>query len=320
MIAGLRALIGKTIPVATHEALRVSHVLGLAEDETFAGWYNWRGMTNPDVVVLGVLVGGPDNGADAGMAVDAKLSARSGKSQVMIDTLAQLFGPFQPLTNLVDSLLGKGASDTLVLRNGFHVVRGVATTIDTVAKSTRALRDPEFAAAWQSAQAVQRAQEPAPAPRVAAPRPAHRPRAASAAARVPRATAQQVAVSHTDRGSALLREMIWTLDRLRAHRVEMPEPKGVYVIGDVLSCDGLPGAPVPCILLGMHGTERVAQGVVSGTARMPDADELRAFLATVPGMANDMPERVLPAFRVVEGKSETLAVLGNRRTLPLDTR
>jgi len=140
---GLRAFVNRVIPLNTgNESLRITHVLGIAEDETLTGWYNWRGVTNPDIVLLGTLVGGPHNGANAAAAVDAKLSARSGKLQVLTDTLAQLLEPFQPLTNHVDSLLGGGASQRLALRDGFHVIRGVTTTIDTAGKSTRSLRDP----------------------------------------------------------------------------------------------------------------------------------------------------------------------------------
>lgn len=318
VIAALRGMIGKTIPVGTHEGLTITHVLGLAEDETFAGWYNWRGITNPDVVVLGRLVGGPDNGAAVAMAVDAKLSARSGKTQVLTETLAQLLGPFQPLTNLVDSLLGNGASETLVLRNGFHVIRGVATTIDTAAKSTRALKDPEFAAQWGAAQAAQKAQEPVrrvavrPPP---APRPAPRP--APVARPMPTAPAA-LPERQPDAYATLFRETVWGLDRLLAGNVEMPEPKGVYVMTDVLAFDGQPNAPVACVILGMHGTEPVAQGVVLGAkTHLPTDDELVDFLATLPAPLGATRYRIVPAFRVVAGKRNTLPVLGTRRTLPL---
>src|SRR5947209_5797977 len=63
VVRGLSAFIGQSIPLDRHERLRVTHIVNLAEDETFAGWYNWRGVTNPDIVLLGLLEGGPDDGA-----------------------------------------------------------------------------------------------------------------------------------------------------------------------------------------------------------------------------------------------------------------
>src|SRR5215472_3981180 len=65
VVRGLTAFIGQTIPLDRHEGLHVTHVINLAEDETFAGWYNWRGITNPDIVLIGTLEGGADNGAQA---------------------------------------------------------------------------------------------------------------------------------------------------------------------------------------------------------------------------------------------------------------
>ena len=222
---GLQAFIGQTIPLDAHERLAVTHVLNLAEDETFAGWYNWRGITNPDMVLLGVLVGGPDNDATAAIAVDAKLSARSTKTQVLTQTLAQLLEPFQPLTNLVDALLGPGASERLVLRNGFHVVRGVATTIGTAAKSTRALLDPEYAAEFVASQPVSLR----PRHHRANPAPAEPSAASHARVVAPRPPA--AASNH----AALFAETVWSLDRLSGAGAEMPEPKGIYHLDDVLA-------------------------------------------------------------------------------------
>jgi hypothetical protein len=309
---GLRSFIGQTIPLLTaNEHLKVSHALNLAEDETFAGWYNWRGITNPDMVLLGTLVGGPDNGASAAIAVDAKLSARSSKTQVLTETLALLLEPFQPLTNLVDSLLGDGASERLVLRNGFHVVRGVATTIGTAAKSTRALLDPEFAAEFAATRPVSLRPHTPRAPReperIAAPSRAPRPRPAIAAV-------APVPANH----AALLAEAVWSLDRLGMAHIEMPEPKGVYRIDDVLALDDRADAPAEVIILGTHGGERVAQAIILGDKRpMPDDESMRAYLATLPGPIAAARYRIAPAFRVVAGKTDTMAVLGTRRSVVL---
>jgi hypothetical protein len=308
---GLQTFIGQTIPLDAHEGLNVTHVLNLAEDETFAGWYNWRGITNPDMVLLGVLVGGPDNAMPAAIAVDAKLSARSTKTQVLTQTLAQLLEPFQPLTNLVDALLGDGASQRLVLRNGFHVVRGVATTIGTAAKTTRALLDPEYAAEFVATQPVSlrprhhrtRSEPTAPASIAAA-----RPRAAA-----PTKPATAQATTH----AALFAEAVWSLDRIAAAGIEMPEPKGVYHLDDVLALDDREGAPAEIIVLGTHGSERIAQAVVLGAKRpLPDADAVRTYLADFPAPIGGR-FRIVPPFRVVAGKADTLPVLGNRRTVVL---
>ncbi len=258
--AGLRAFIGQTIPLLTaNEHLTVTHALNLAEDETFAGWYNWRGITNPDMVLLGTLVGGPDNGASAAIAVDAKLSARSSKTQVLTETLALLLEPFQPLTNLVDSLLGDGASERLVLRNGFHVVRGVTTTIGTAAKSTRALLDPEFAAEFAASRPV-----PLRTHAVRAPREPGRPAVMPRAPRPRPAAAVAVAAPPPANHAALLAESVWSLDRLGMAGTEMPESKGVYRIDDVLALDDRDDAPAEVIILGTHGGERLAQAIVLG--------------------------------------------------------
>jgi hypothetical protein len=286
-------------------------VLNLAEDETFAGWYNWRGITNPDMVLLGRLVGGPDNDATAAIAVDAKLSARSTKTQVLTQTLAQLLEPFQPLTNLVDALLGPGASERLVLRNGFHVVRGVATTIGTAAKSTRALLDPEYAAEFVASQPVSlrpRHHRANPAPVPAEPSAAARTRVVA-----PRPTA--AASNH----AALFAETVWSLDRLSSAGAEMPEPKGIYHLDDVLALDDREGTPAEIIILGTHGAERVAQAVVLGAKRaLPNDTDVRAYLADFPAPIGG-PFRITPAFRVIAGKTDTLPVLGNRRTVVLPT-
>jgi hypothetical protein len=311
---GLRAFIGQTIPLlTTHENLKVTHALNLAEDETFAGWYNWRGITNPDMVLLGTLVGGPDNGASAAIAVDAKLSARSSKTQVLTETLALLLEPFQPLTNLVDSLLGDGASERLVLRNGFHVVRGVATTIGTAAKSTRALLDPEFAAEFA-------ATRPVPL-RTHTPRAPREPARPAAAQRAPRPRpAVSVIIPAPANQAALLAETVWSLDRLGMAGVEMPEPKGVYRIDDVLALDDREDAPAEVIILGTHGGERVAQAIVLGPKRpAPDDECVRAYLATLPGPIAGARYRIAPAFRVIAGKTDTMPVLGNRRSVVLPT-
>lgn len=331
VIAGLRSFVGKVIPLSSGESLRITHVVAVAVDETLAGWYNWRGVTNPDAVLLGTLVGGAHTGAIAAVAVDAKLSARSGKLQVLSSTLAQLLEPFQPLTNLVDSILGAGASARLALRDGFHVVRGVATTIDTAAKSTRALRDPEFAAAWEAAQPVKPAPvaasvaptRPTPRPRAEAP-----PRAAANRTRTPRrpATAPApvaVAVAPTshptdDVNGALLREAVWALDALAGVGAEMPEPHGVYTLTDVLALDGYRDAPAAFVLLGRHGAEPVAQAVVLGTAApLPTEATVAATLAALPGSTRRSRYRVVPSFRIVSGRADTLRVLGVRRTLVL---
>lgn len=310
---GLQAFIGQTIPLDAPERLAVTHVLNLAEDETFAGWYNWRGITNPDMVLLGVLVGGPDNDATAAIAVDAKLSARSTKTQVLTQTLAQLLEPFQPLTNLVDALLGDGASERLVLRNGFHVVRGIATTIGTAAKTTRALLDPEYAAEFVATQPVSlrpRHHRTRPQPATAAPLASPRPRVTPPVTR---------AASPTLNHAALFAEAVWSLDRLGAAGVEMPEPKGVYHLDDVLALDDREGAPAEIIMLGTHGSERVAQAIVLGAKRaLPDDHAVRAYLADFP-MPIGNRFRIVPAFRVIAGKADTLAVLGNRRTVVLPT-
>lgn len=310
---GLQAFIGQTIPLDAPERLAVTHVLNLAEDETFAGWYNWRGITNPDMVLLGILVGGPDNDATAAIAVDAKLSARSTKTQVLTQTLTQLLEPFQPLTNLVDALLGDGASQRLVLRNGFHVIRGVATTIGTAAKTTRALLDPEYAAEFVATQPVSL-------------RPRHhRARPQSAAAPIPSPRTRVTppvtrAASPTSNHAALFAEAVWSLDRLGAAGVEMPEPKGVYHLDDVLALDDRAGAPAEVIILGTHGSERIAQAIVLGAKRaLPDAETVRAYLADFPLPIGDR-FRIVPAFRVIAGKVDTLAVLGNRRTVVLPAK
>ena len=309
--AGLQAFIGQTIPLAAHEGLKVTHTLNLAEDETFAGWYNWRGITNPDMVLLGVLAGGPDNGGIGAIAVDAKLSARSSKTQVLTETLAQLLEPFQPLTNLVDALLGDGASQRLVLRNGFHVVRGVETTIGMAAKSTRALLDPEFAAEFHAARPVS-LRAPSPAPVAASTRAAAAPRRESRSRTARPVPVQPAVVDH----AAMLGETVWSLDRLRASGIELPEPKGVYAIDDVLALDDRGDAPAEAIILGKHGAEHIAQGIVFGPKRpMPDDDALRAFLATLPASIGGKRYRIAPPFRVVVGKTDTLAVLGNRRSI-----
>ena len=308
---GLQAFIGQTIPLDAHERLAVTHVLNLAEDETFAGWYNWRGITNPDMVLLGVLVGGPDNDATAAIAVDAKLSARSTKTQVLTQTLAQLLEPFQPLTNLVDALLGDGASERLVLRNGFHVVRGVATTIGTAAKTTRALLDPEVAAEFAATQPVSlrpRHHRSHRAPAAAAPIAAPRTRI--------HAPAKPVSVPATNH-AALFAEAVWSLDRISGAGIEMPEPKGIYHMDDVLALDDREGAPAEIIILGTHGAERVAQAVVLGAKRaLPDADTVRTYLADFPAPIGGR-FRIVPAFRIIAGKTDTLPVLGNRRTIVL---
>jgi len=291
--------------------MTVTHVLNLAEDETFAGWYNWRGITNPDMVLLGVLDGGPDDGAPAAIAVDAKLSARSTKTQVLTETLAQLLEPFQPLTNLVDALLGAGASERLLLRNGFHVVRGVTTTIGTAAKSTRALLDPEFAAEFAATRPVTLR------PRHHRARPEPTSAVVLAAPRRPRSARGTSATTSGGNHTALLSETVWSLDRLRAAGVEMPEPKGVYRMEDVLALDDQSGAPAEIIILGMHGTERVAQAIVLGAKRaLPESDTVRTFLAGLPAPTGGA-FRVAPSFRVIAGTADTLPVLGNRRTIAL---
>ena len=97
----------------------------------------------------------------------------------------------------------------------------------------------------------------------------------------------------------------------------MPEPRGIYHIDDVLALDDREGAPAEIIILGTHGAERVAQAVVLGAKRaLPDADAVRAYLADFPKPIGGI-FRVLPAFRVVAGKADTLPVLGNRRTVVL---
>ncbi len=307
---GLAAFVGQTIPLGAHEGLTVSHVLNLAEDETFAGWYNWRGITNPDMVLLGVLVGGPDNGATAAMAVDAKLSARSSKTQVLTETLAQLLEPFQPLANLVDSLLGENASDRLVLRGGFHVVRGITTTIGTAAKSTRALQDPEYAAEFAASRPVSLRPRQSVAPREHA-----RPTAPERAPRRQPA-AWSAPTGPTTSHTALFAETVWSLDRLCVAGIEMPEPKGVYHMDDIVALDDRPGAPAEVIILGTHGTERIAQAVVLGAKRaLPDGETVRSFLATLPAPISGPRYRIVPAFRVVGSKTDTLPVLGNRRAV-----
>lgn len=304
VVRGLEAFIGQTIPLSGSESLRLTHVVNLAEDETFAGWYNWRGVTNPDVVLIGLLVGGPDNGARAAIAVDAKLSARSRKTQILAETLALLLEPFQPLSNHVDGLLGAGASGQLVLRNGFHVVRGVETTVGTTNKATRALLDPEFAAEFIAAQPVSlrpRREEPA---RQRTPR--------------PRRVTPAPAATDAARQAALLRETVWGLDRLCAAGGEMPWSKGVYTMTDVLALDHMEGTPVDCVIVGLYGTEPVAQGVVLGAKRaLPTEAEMKAILAILPAPLCDTAYRIAPPFHVVPGKAETLAVLGNRRTVAL---
>ncbi len=305
---GLQAFIGQTIPLDRHEGLRVTHVINMAEDETFAGWYNWRGITNPDIVLIGTLVGGSDDGAQAAVAVDAKLSARSRKTQILSETLALLLEPFQPLANHVDGLLGEGASGRLVLRNGFHVVRGVETTIGNAAKTTRALLDPEFAAEFNATKPVSlRSPERISTQRSSRTRRSARPRAA-----VP--TPATAAAQH----EALLAATAWSLDRLCTEQTEMPEPKGVYTATDVLTLDHLEGTPADCVILGMKGDEHIAQGVVLGVKRaMPTEEEMKALLAILPAPISATTYRIAPAFRVVPGKADTLPVLGNRRTVVL---
>jgi len=304
---GLQAFVGHTIPLIGHENMAVTHVLNLAEDETFAGWYNWRGITNPDVVLLGMLEGGPDSGATAAIAVDAKLSARSSKTQVLTETLALLLEPFQPLTNLVDALLGPGASERLVLRNGFHVVRGAATTIGAAAKSTRALLDPEYAAEFVATRPVSL-------------RPRHHrtpsePAAAVASPRTRVAPAAKAVTAPAADRTALFTETVWSLDRIAAEGIEMPEPKGVYRIDDVLALDDEVGAPAEIVILGTHGGERVAQAAVLSPKRaLPDDGAMHAFLAHFRATMGDT-FRVAPPFRVIAGKHDTLPVLGNRRTV-----
>lgn len=311
---GLQAFIGQTIPLDAPERLAVTHVLNLAEDETFAGWYNWRGITNPDMVLLGILVGGPDNDATAAIAVDAKLSARSTKTQVLTQTLAQLLEPFQPLTNLVDALLGDGASQRLVLRNGFHVVRGVTTTIGMAAKTTRALLDTEYAAEYVATQPVSlRPRHHRTRPQSAAVTPPASPRA-----RV--TTPVTRAASPTTNHAALVAEAVWSLDRLGTAGVAMPEPKGIYHLDDVLALDDREGAPAEIIILGTHGSERVAQAIVLGAKQaLPDDHAMRTYLAAFPAPIGGA-FRIVPAFRIIAGKTDTLAVLGNRRTVVLPAK
>ncbi len=291
--------------------MAVTHVLNLAEDETFAGWYNWRGITNPDMVMLGVLNGGPDNGAAAAIAVDAKLSARSSKTQVLTETLALLLEPFQPLTNLVDGLLGPGASERLVLRNGFHVVRGMATTIGAAAKSTRALLDPEYAAEVVATRPVSlrpRHHRTHPEPATTAAAPASRTRVA-----LPTTVATALVANR----AALFTETVWSLDRMIADGIEMPEPKGLYRMDDVLALDDEAGAPAEIIILGTHGTERIAQAVVLGPKRaLPDTGTVRTYLGQFRATMGDA-FRIVPPFRVIVGTHDTLPVLGNRRTVVL---
>jgi hypothetical protein len=309
---GLQAFIGQTIPLDKHEGLTLTHVLNLAEDETFAGWYNWRGITNPDMVLLGIIAGGPDTGATGAIAVDAKLSARSSKTQVLTETLALLLEPYQPLANLVDSLLGAGASDRLVLRNGFHVVRGVATTIGTAAKSTRALLDPEFAAEFAATRPVSLR------PRTTSSRAARAPERPVATEATPRARPAAASSAPIADHAALFTATTWSLDRLLAAETEMPEPKGVYHLDDVLALDDRPDAPAEILLLGTHSGEKIAQAVALGPKRaLPDDDSVRAYLATLPASIANGRYRIAPAFRVVAGKTDTLPVLGNRRAVVL---
>jgi len=328
VIRGLRVFMGKTIPLNSGgEALRITHVLGIAEDDTLTGWYNWRGVTNPDIVLLGTLVGGPQSGALAAAAVDAKLSARSGKLQVLTDTLAQLLEPMQPLTNLVDSLLGTGTSQRLVLRDGFHVIRGVSTTIDTAGKSTRSLRDPEFASAWESSPAAQPAPVPAPHPvraparprvHATAPAPQSSPARVSRPAFAPKPVVAPAPLTMNETHAALFREAIWTLDRLAAVHSAMPDPQGTYVLMDVLALDGYTDAPADIVLLGRHGDEVVAQAVVLGSrAALPTMQQITDALSALPGGIGQTRIRIVPAFRIVPGRADTLPVLGNRRTLVL---
>lgn len=306
VVRGLEAFIGQTLPLSGSEQMRLTHVINLAEDETFAGWYNWRGVTNPDVVLIGVLTNGPDRGKRAAIAVDAKLSARSRKTQILTETLALLLEPFQPLSNYVDNILGEGASGELVLRNGFHVVRGVETTIGGTNKATRALLDPEFAAEFIAAQPVSlRTRREERAPR-RAPRP-HRPAPAPAA-------------TETTQHVALLRETVWGLDRLRAAGGEMPWEKGVFTMTDVLTLEHMEGTPVDCVITGTYGEEPIAQGVVLGAKRpLPTEEEMKAILAILPAPISERTYRIAAPFRVVPGTAETLAVLGNRRTVTLAT-
>jgi hypothetical protein len=308
VVRGLTAFVGQSIPLDRHERMRVTHIINIAEDETFAGWYNWRGVTNPDIVLLGLLEGGPDDGARAAIAVDAKLSARSRKTQILTETLAQLLEPFQPLSNHVDGLLGEGKSGTLVLRNGFHVVRGVETTVGNTAKTTRALLDPEFAAEFMATKPVAlHAPERAPAERTPRARRAPRPQPAVP---TPALAATQEA--------ALLRETVWSLDRLCSAGMEMPESKGIFTMTDILALDHMEGTPADCIILGMHGDEPVAQGVALGPKRaLPTEEEMKALLAILPAPMCDVTYRIAPPFRVVPGKTNTLPVLGNRRTVVL---
>ncbi len=326
MVAGLQTFVGKTVPLTTGESLRITHVLPLAGDETLSGWYNWRGLTNPDAVLLGTLIGGPQNGTPASMAVDAKLSARSGKLQVLVSTLEQLLEPFQPLANLVDATLGAGVRERLALRDGFHVVRGVATTIDTAAKSTRSLRDPEFAAAWAATQPAPppvAPARPAPPKRVAADRaPANRaPAPRRAAPPPPVVSAPVIALPAprraTDSDTSLLREAVWAFDALATARTEMPEPEGVYTLTDVLALDGYRDAPAAFVLLGRHGGKDVAQAVVLGDAPSPSDATITATLAALPGATRRTRCRIVPPFRVVPGRADTLTVLASRRTLVL---
>ncbi|HEY7908371.1 MAG TPA: hypothetical protein VIC60_05825, partial [Thermomicrobiales bacterium] len=118
--------------------------------------------------------------------------------------------------------------------------------------------------------------------------------------------------------AALLAEAVWSLDRLGMAGVEMPEPKGVYRIDDVLALDDRTDAPAEIIILGTHGGARIAQAIVVGNKRpMPDDEIMRAYLATLPGPIAAARYRIAPAFRVVAGKADTMAVLGNRRSVVL---
>src|SRR5262249_42553816 len=158
-------------------------------------------------------------------AVDAKLSARSRKTQILTETLALLLEPFQPLANHVDGLIGAGASDCLVLRNGFHVVRGVETTVGHAAKTTRALLDPEFAADFMATTPLSfRDPQRTTTQRSSRTRRATRPQPA-----IP--TPATVAAQH----EALLVATAWSLDGLCERQMEMPEPKGIYTMTDVLT-------------------------------------------------------------------------------------
>ena len=310
---GLRSFIGQTIPLLTaHEGLAVTHVLNLAEDETFAGWYNWRGITNPDMVLLGTLVGGPDNGASAAIAVDAKLSARSSKTQVLTETLALCsnHSSRSPISSIRCSAMGR-VSDS-----------SSATAFMSSAASRRRLAPPRNPPAPCSIRkSPPNSRRPAPCRCARMPHarhgrrnapPHHRPRAApsTSAGDAPHRTGESRRIARggrlvarpaghgRHRNAGARRASIASTMCSRSMTVRMRPPRSSFSASTAAST-----------------SRRRSSSATSGPS--PMTRFCAPSLRTLPGPIARLRYRIAPAFRVVAGKTDTMAVLGTRRSVVL---